>query len=88
MGQRIVIELSTEEEAVSLAGALGPLFGDAAVESAHVILTADRPGERFVVDVLDALKAWVDAAAVDSVQVLLDGRAYTLGATRHREVRT
>ena len=81
MSQRIVIELSTDEEAESLGRALGPLFGKAAAEGAHLVLTADRPGDQFVVDVLDAVKTWVDAGGAESVQVLLDGRVYTLAAS-------
>ena len=85
MGQRIVIELNDDDAAASLARALAPLFG-AAAEGSHVLLVADSSADRFTVDVLDSVKAWVDAGGAESVQVLLEGRTYTLSATRMPEI--
>ncbi len=86
MGQRIVIELGSEEAASSLARALGPLFGEANLEGTVVILSGEASAERFASDVLDAVKAWLDASDVDSVQVLLEGRTYTLESSHGPEV--
>jgi hypothetical protein len=86
MGQRMVIELSSDEAAASLAGVLEPLLGNATVEGSHVVLLADRSADRFAVDALDAVKAWVDAGGAESVQVLLEGRTYTLSSTRASEL--
>lgn len=83
MGQPIVIDLSKADDASSLQRELALEFrGQVFVDDARVVVSGGRPPDRLVVDVLDAVRTWLDASPVGSVVIRIDGRNYTLAAQR------
>lgn len=83
MSQSILIETPTPAAAAALHRDLAARFErTVSLEGVRVVLQPDRPPDRFVVDVLDAVKAWVEADGAELVHVILDGRRYALSADR------
>jgi hypothetical protein len=79
LGHGVEIDAGTEERARSLSDTLATRFpGRVSVDATRVLVDPDGPPDRFVVEVLDDVKRWLEEGMREPVRIVIAGRTYTL----------